>query len=129
MPKSPEEKRAYQKAYRERNKEKRNAEYRKWYATHGAAYREKNKEKIAARHRVWHTENGAQYQQARRDSYANDPAYRYMVQGRNRRGAAELLPSHIARLFGVSVKVIPPALIEAKRMQLLIKRKLNEKRI
>jgi hypothetical protein len=119
--------------YRLNNLEAVNARIAKWREANkehvlvrDKAYRERNKEKIHARMRNWSTEN-KEYKNKKRKEYENE-------QSKN------LTDYHIihkvlnSKKYGFQhrrkVNEIPKELIEAKRLQLLIKRELkNEKRI
>lgn len=79
---TPQEKKAYLKAYREANKEKLAAQMKANYEKNRAlrllqakAYREANKEKVAAYNKVWHTANREKALAQMRARYASDKEY------------------------------------------------------
>ena len=145
---------AQKRAHREANKERINAKGREdWWKNReanlakSAQWREKNKEllkEINKRYREQNLEKVKAVAKARRNGpkrdeilkkkakwcYAN---YRKDIEASRakskeimRKYAEELAPSYVAVLLRVPVKVLTPELVEAKQVQMLIKRKLKE---
>jgi len=170
-PKKPtktlEEKRAYQRAYYQANKERVTALTKKWqqenkermreivrkwqinnpkrYEELRQQYRDRNKEKIreyakqGARRRF--AENPEKVREARRarvaKEFAKDPEKyiqrrREYIRVSGKRRTEEIRDGYVAHLlakstgFRLKTEDLPKELIEAKRLQLLIRRELNE---
>ena len=145
---------AKKRAYREANKEAINAKGREywwenretrvaqnteWRANNkdyisefNKEYRKQNLEKVKAKAKAWR--NGPKrdeilkkkaewgYASYRKDIEASRAKSRELM----RKYTEEVSPSYVAALLQVPVKVLTPELIEAKRMQMLIQRKLKE---
>ena len=141
-------------AYREANKERINAKGREdWWKNRevnlakSAQWRANNRKllkEINRRYREQNLEQVKAGEKARRNgpkraeilkkkaewchaNYRKDiEASRARASKYMRRSAKELAPSYVAVLLRVPVKVLTPELIEAKRVQMLIQRKLKE---
>lgn len=144
------QKRAYREANRERINEKgredwwknrevnlaKSAEWRannREYARNfNRRYREENLEKLKAKQKEYR--NGPKRDEFRKKkaewSYANYrkdiEASRAKANERMRKDIEELAPSYVAVLLQIPRKVLTPELIEAKRVQMLIQRKIKE---
>ena len=145
---------AKKRAYREANKEAINAKGREYWRENRevrtvkhAEWRASNKELIKEINRRYREEN-LEKVKAKAKEYRNGPkrdellkkkaewgranyhkdieASRAKASERMRKDAKELAPSYIAVLLQIPRKVLTPELIEAKRMQMLIQRKLKE---
>jgi len=145
---------AKKRAYREANKEAINAKGREYWwenreakvAKH-AEWRASNKELLKEMNRRYREQNLEKVKanaKARRNGPKRDEIlkkkaewghanYRKDIEASRaksresmRKYAEELAPSYVAVLLQVPVKVLTPELIEAKRIQMLIQRKLKE---
>lgn len=145
---------AQKRAYREANKERINAKGREdWWKNReanlakSAEWRANNKELLKEINRRYREEN-LEKVKAKAKEYRNGPkrdellkkkaewcyanyrkdieASRAKASERMRKDAEELAPSYVAVLLQVPRKVLTPELIEAKRVQMLIQRKLKE---
>lgn len=164
--KTDEEKRAYQRAYYQANKEKCKELTKKWVANNRERMREivrdwqkKNPERIREQRKQYRKENGehvrtlakiqkarrraenpekvkAQHKAARERQKANNSNYitlrRNTAQRAQKRRVAQIKDGYVAHLlhkstgFNLLAKDIPKELIEAKRLQLMIKRELQK---
>ena len=135
MPKTIEEKKAYLKEYYVKNKE-RIKEKRK-------IYQAKNREKINQQSKEWAKKNFEKNPDKVREARhlkkikykAKDPQrYNELLKKWNlkcqRAVVEELKDSYVQRLLKrrSAIKEVPQELIEAKRLQILIRRFINEKR-
>ena len=145
---------AQKRAYREANRERINAKGREdWWKNReanlvkSAEWRAGNKEYVRDFNRRYRKEN-LEKVKAKEKEYRNGPkrgellkkkaewgyanyrkdieASRAKASERMRKDAKELAPSYIAVLLQIPRKVLTPELIEAKRVQMLIQRKIKE---
>lgn len=166
-PRTDEERRAYQRAYCQANKERVTASTKKWqeenkervrelvkawqknnpkrYEELRQQYRDRNKEKIreyakqGARRRF--AENPEKVREARRarvaKEFAKDPEKyiqrrREYIRVSGKRRTEEIRDGYVAHLlakstgFRLKTEDLPKELIEAKRLQLMIKRELDK---
>ena len=111
----------YQAEYREKNKERRKAEGRERYQTHGdiiraraLAFREKNRNEINARQR----------------EYAKQELVAERDRELRRLYSEKLTDAYVKRIVSrhslLNAEDIPHAMVEAKRIQLLIKRRIKD---
>ena len=145
---------AKKRAYREANKDAINAKGREYWwenretrVAQNAEWRANNKDYIREFNKEYRKQNSERVKaiaKARRNgpkraeilkekaewSYAN---YRKDIEASRaksreimRKYTEEVSPSYVAALLQVPVKVLTPELIEAKRMQMLVQRKLKE---
>jgi hypothetical protein len=145
---------AKKRAYREANKEAINAKGREywwenrevrvaqnteWRANNkdyisefNKEYRKQNLEKVKAKAKAWR--NGPKRDEIlKKKAEWGYASYRKDIEASRERSRAvalkqtkELTPSYVAVLLQMPRKVLTPELIEAKRMQMLIQRKLKE---
>lgn len=145
---------AKKRAYRKANKEAVNAKGREYWRENrevnlakSAEWRAKNKDYLREFNKEYRKQN-LEKVKAKAKEYRNGPKrdellkkkaewgyanYRKDIEvsrakasERMRKDAEELSPSYIAVLLQIPRKVLTPELIEAKRMQMLIQRKLKE---
>ena len=111
----------YQAEYREKNKERRKAESRERYQTHGdiiraraLAFREKNRDEVNARQRA----------------YAKQEFVAERDRELRRLYSEKLTDAYVKRIVSrhslLNAEDVPNAMVEAKRIQLLIKRKIKD---
>ena len=111
----------YQAEYREKNKERRKAEGRERYQTHGdiiraraLAFREKNRDEVNARQRA----------------YAKQEFVAERDRELRRLYSEKLTDAYVKRIVSrhslLNAEDVPKAMVEAKRIQLLIKRKIKD---
>lgn len=166
-PRTDEERRAYQRAYREANKERVTALTKKWQEENKERVRElvrnwqinnperrkelkaryyaENKEHVKAlakaNARKWFVKNPEAVRKKRRQKaaqqFAKDPKgylekRRSYIRKANKKLVAEIRDNYVAHLlskstgFRLHANAIPKELIEAKRLQLIIKRELDK---
>ena len=115
-----EERRAYNKAYRKANSEKLKA--------NGKAYRKANSEKLKANGKAY---NKA-YQKANPEKIkAKGKAYYKAnpekIKARSKKAIETISQSYIATRLHIPISLLTPELIDQKRLQLKIKRLINQK--
>lgn len=128
--KNRERKNAINAAYRVANPEKVKASNAKYRASHAdkikssdSRYRSENKDAIRGAQYAWAAENKEKVAVMRKAWRAANPQ---KVQARNNRVRDVITNSYISGLLKLPVSVIPQELIELKRVQLEITRKLRE---
>jgi len=158
-----EEKRAYQREYYAKNREKLLEKTKAWHAKHGKQWREENKERLKEWRKEYQAKNREKINQQskewakknfdknpeevrktrrlkKKEYKAKDPKrYNEMSRRWNHKSqkkmVTELKDCYVRRLLckhgvviDLSAKYIPQDLVEAKRLEIKIRRMVNEKR-